>query len=320
VAGGLQCNPYFDQKRFSFKQVSCSTFSFSKPLQVLKGVIPIQKGVRESQKILEEFSPDCVVGFGSFVTLPVLVAALLKKIPLVLHEQNAIPGKVNKLFSRFAHTTATTFPHSHKKIKGRSVEVSFPMRAQSNFSKQECFEYFQLNPEKKTVLIFGGSKGAERLNMLVLEAMKHMENIQILHFAGDDKRAQKVSQFYAEQRIPACVKAFEPFMDRAMRIADMAITRAGAGTISELIEYAVPAMLIPYPYATEAHQERNGAHFVDVVQGGVMHLEPMATSEILRDTFHQLMKKRMQIKQQIQTYKQSSERMRFSQLIKDLVQ
>lgn len=112
VGGGLSKSRYFQRDLFSFEEICCATFSLSKPWKIIQGGKTIFKGLIESRKILREFKPDIVVGFGSFYTLPILIAAIWAKIPIVLHEQNAIPGKVNRLFSRFAKMTAITFPKS----------------------------------------------------------------------------------------------------------------------------------------------------------------------------------------------------------------
>ena len=88
----------------------------------------IVKGILESRRILRTFQPDAVVGFGSFYTLPLLIAAKMAKIPIILHEQNAIPGKVNRLFAPFAAMTAITFPDSAKYLRGKAEQVLFPVR------------------------------------------------------------------------------------------------------------------------------------------------------------------------------------------------
>jgi UDP-N-acetylglucosamine--N-acetylmuramyl-(pentapeptide) pyrophosphoryl-undecaprenol N-acetylglucosamine transferase len=289
AAGGLGCNRYFDRERFAFEELACATFSLSNPLQVLQGCGKIFKGVRQSQRVLRRFAPNLVVGFGSYFTLPLLVAAIIEKIPFILHEQNTIPGKVNRLFSPFAHATAITFPKTRQYLKGkaleRTVEVVFPLREKTSSEKEESWKYFGLTSATPTLLVFGGSQGAAFLNSLFLATARYLPKIQVLHFTGDEKGALEAKKMYLALSIPACVKAFEPYMDRAMQIADFAITRAGAATIAELIEYELPALLIPYPFATDNHQEQNGAHFASLVKGGKMYkeneLEPTLLATII---------------------------------------
>src|ERR1700722_8627470 len=234
VAGGLETNSYFNRGCYSFEEVSCATFSFSKPMQFLQSCIAIYKGVQRSRKIVRRFAPHLVVGFGSFFTLPLLIAALLEKVPIVLHEQNAIPGKVNRLFSLFAHTITITFPMTRGLLKGKAgkgaIEVLFPIRKKSAIKREESWEYFGLSPSIPTLLVFGGSQGAAHLNALFLDALEHLTclSLQVLHFTGTQARAEEAKKRYASKKIDAVVKSFEPHMDRAMQIADFAISRAGA--------------------------------------------------------------------------------------------
>jgi UDP-N-acetylglucosamine--N-acetylmuramyl-(pentapeptide) pyrophosphoryl-undecaprenol N-acetylglucosamine transferase len=323
AAGELKSNRFFDRESFSFEEVDCATFSFTQPLKILKGCCRILKGVRQCQHILRCFNPDLVVGFGSFFTLPVLTAALIEKVPIILHEQNAVLGKVNRLFASFAHKTTITFPKTRDYLKGKalkkSVEVIFPLRKLSTFNQEECWKYFDLEPSKPTLLVFGGSQGATRLNTLVLDAMTQLKNYQVLHFTGNDARSAEAKKRYQDLHIPACVKSFEPFMDRAMRIADYAVTRAGASTIAELIEYELPALLIPYPHATDNHQEKNGAHFVSLVKAGKMYKENELGPALLAETILQQLPCLQAMKKNIASYKKERQAVELAALIEEFV-
>lgn len=322
AAGGLSSNRYFDRKKFAFEQIACATFSFSEPLNVLRGCGKIFKGVRQSQKILRRFAPDLVVGFGSFFTLPLLLAALIEKVPFILHEQNAVPGKVNRLLAPFAQKMTITFPKTVDYLKGRalknSVEVVFPLRKSAVLTPEQCWAYFGLNPLHPTLLIFGGSQGAAYLNKLVLEAMAQLKFCQVLHFTGSEERSAEAKKRYHELKIPACVKAFEPFMDRAMKIADLAVTRAGASTIAELIEYELPALLVPYPHATDHHQEINGAHFVSQVNAGKMYKENELGPALLATTVLQLLPHLQKMKIKITEYKRERKARQLAELIEEI--
>ena len=264
------------------------------------------KGMSESRRVLTKFSPDLVVGFGSFFTFPVLAAAWMKHIPILIHEQNAIPGKVNRLFSSVAITTAITFPYSSSLLKGNSTLVQFPLR--SRFQKDErinkdAWDYFGLTPGRVTLLIFGGSQGANRLNTLFFEAAHLMgDHFQVLHFTGKEESAEMAHALYAKLKIQAYVKPFENRMDLALQVADLAVTRAGAATISELIASETPAILIPFPYATENHQLKNAEYFVHQVGGGHLLLEELTTGSVLAETLkkcidQELKEKRKNIQQ-----------------------
>jgi len=272
-------------------------------MQLFRGGRLIFKGMRQSGKILRSFEPDVVVGFGSFYTLPLLLAAKREKIPIILHEQNAIPGKVNRLFSRFAHATAITFP---VQIHGHTELVRFPLRKQK---EQDPWEYFGLEKGKPTLLVCGGSQGAVRLNELFLEALPRLSGYQVLHFTG--KNSEVHEEDYGG--IAHCVKQFEPNLPLAMQIADLAITRAGASTIAELTETETPAILIPFPYATDNHQEKNAQHFV----GGEVYLEKDLTGEKLAEVITRFPLKEKQ--KQIQEYKRNRNLKHLSDVIQDVI-
>lgn len=281
-----------------------------------KGV-KIIKGFTQSHTIFRQFRPDVVVGFGSFFTLPVLLAALLHKVPIILHEQNAIPGKVNRLFSRFAHTTAITFPESAHYLKGETVEVMFPLREKSRRKEKSPFDYFGLNPNRRILLVFGGSNGATRLNDLFLGSVKNLSpSFQVLHFTGKQLEVEKAKDQYRALGISCCVKAFEPCMDLAMQIADLAVCRAGASTICELIKSETPAILVPFPYATENHQVKNGEHFVKKVGGGTLFLEANLKANQLAIIIKNFFEKELLIKKEnIQFYKKNHHSQKLSDLI-----
>ncbi len=303
VAGGLATNPFFDRERHVFEEISCATFSFSKPFQVLARAPRVFQGARQSLRLIRAFCPDLVVGFGSFYTLPLLLAARWEKIPIVLHEQNAIPGKVNRLFSRAAKVTATTFPGSAKWLKGRTQQVVFPLRESS--IKLSAWDYFGLDPEKKTVLVFGGSQGAHQLNEIFFKALPSLPPIQVLHFVGKHGSVKRAKAHYESNGIAHFVNSFETEMSLAWQIADLALTRAGAGTIAELIESETPALLVPFPKATENHQLLNARYFTEVVKGGELLTEKELQTERFTQSLCDLLENSLaEKKASIQQYKQ----------------
>jgi UDP-N-acetylglucosamine--N-acetylmuramyl-(pentapeptide) pyrophosphoryl-undecaprenol N-acetylglucosamine transferase len=305
VGGGLSQNRFFDGSRFNFEEIHSATFSPSNPLQMFRGGRLIFKGMQRSRKIIRDFAPDVVVGFGSFHTLPLLLAAKQQKIPIILHEQNAVPGKVNRLFSRFAHTTALTFP---VQIRGPTRLVHFPLR--SNHEENDPWEIFGLEKGRPTLLVFGGSQGARRLNELFLEALPHLKEFQVLHFTG--MPIEGIEEHY--KSIPHCVKPFESNLLQAMRIADLAVCRSGASTIAELIETETPAILIPFPYATDNHQEKN-AHFF--TSGQVM-LEKNLSGEKLAKAINTFPIEEK--KSQFRLFKQKRNLMHLSEVIQNFLE
>lgn len=275
VGGGLKENRYFDHQAFPFRTVSCGAFLSKRPSALMGAFANIAKGVWQSCAIIREFHPDVAVGFGSFYAFPPLVAAKIMSVPLVLHEANSIPGKVNRLLSRWATVTGVHFPETAHLLKGHSVEVGLPLRqgfCHATINSADAKTHFGLHPEKLTLLVFGGSQGARSINILVSEALKELkatQAFQVLHLVGDPSMVDQIQDGYLQGGIRACVKPFESRMDIAWNAADVVISRAGAGTIAEQLEFEVPGILIPYPRATDNHQEHNADFMVATVGGAV---------------------------------------------------
>jgi len=277
IGGGLSQNRYFDQKTFSFLEIACSTLSKNQLRRFFQGIGKISKGLWQSYRYLKKFKPHLVVGFGSYHTLPLLAATKLSGIPMILHEQNSVPGKVNRFFSRSAVTTGVYFPQSAQFFKGRTEIVGMPLREgyqNLNLSKSAAKSLYQLDPQRLTLLVFGGSQGAQSVNTLFSESIRFLpteitQGIQILHFTGETANLEEIQKRYHDQGILAVVKTFEPQMDLAWRAADLMISRAGAGTIAEALAFEVPGILIPYPHAMDNHQEKNADFMVDTVKGAI---------------------------------------------------
>lgn len=270
VAGGLSSNRNFDQKNFPFREVACSTLLSRNPVKSLKGMKNLFKGFRQSVAILKQFKPDVVVGFGSFYTASILLAARWLKIPIILHEANSVPGKANRWFSIFASTVALHFPSTAAYFKGKTVEVGLPLRegyALGAVSKEKALAYYGLSPGLQTLLIFGGSQGARAINAMIRQCLPVFQKLglQIIHLTGDLKMAEDLSALYAAHQIQAAVKPFEGHMQMAWSAADGFVGRSGASTIAESIEFEVPGILIPYPHATDNHQEKNADFLIEEV-------------------------------------------------------
>ena len=313
VGGNLNSNVFFDKEKFPYKEVSCG--KFTKKAFFVKGFLHLIKGVLQSLKIIRLFEPDVVVGFGSFYTAPVIIAAKMLSIPIVLHESNTIPGKVTKYFSRISKVTCINFSSTRSYVKGRVVEVGVPLREGFNGSfsfRTQAIKYFNLDPCKFTFLVFGGSQGALKLNMDFTSALMQLKaktkKIQVIHLTGSDSISKEVIKLYEELGIISYVKSFEEKMDLAWSCGDLVISRAGALSIAEQIEFEVPGILIPYPYATDDHQSKNADFMVEEVQGAIKLLEsecePTAFADIINDILANK-EKLIQMKKAIQKYKKN---------------
>lgn len=312
AGGGLCSNRYFQCKGLPFQDISCGTFSLKKPLDSLYNASSILHGLWQSYCLFKDFTPDLIVGFGSHHTLPVLLAAKLRGIPILLHEANRVPGKVNRWLSRYAVATGVHFSDTVPMLQGKVLEVTIPLRdgyQLGTITQRRAREYFQLDPKMLTLLVFGGSQGAHALNRLVSEALLQVDHsgLQVLHFTGDAQAAQQLQNLYDNNKIKALVKAFEARMDIAWQAADVMVSRSGAGSLAEALEFEVPGILIPYPYATDNHQESNANFMVDAVKGAIKRKEKDLTAKLLAQDLQNLLENNHQrlesLQQNIREYK-----------------
>lgn len=289
IGGGLASSRYFDRTAFPFKEVPCSPLLLKNPLKFSKGIYQLYKGTKESFSIIQEFRPDVVVGFGSYYTVSTLLAAKLLKIPIVLHEANSIPGKANQWLAYLADSIALHFPETASFFKKESFEVGLPLRQgyqRSFITKLDAANYYGFSLTRPILLVFGGSQGAKAINLLLSQcsAILASLSVQVIHLCGKEDQVSKIQSQYDVYNIPACVKPFEDKMAIAWRAADVFIGRAGASTIAEALEFEVPGILIPYPYATNGHQEKNADFLVNKIKGAIKLLERDLTPEVLSST------------------------------------
>ncbi len=248
--------------------------------------------IKRAGKIIDDFKPDVVVGTGGYVCGPILLAASLKNIPTLIQEQNAVAGITNKILSKFVTKIAVGSKLALKNFPAaKTVYTGNPIRAEVLTGKREDgLREFNFTGDKPVILISGGSRGARSINLAMIDILKHAENFnaQFLHVTGKgefDSVTEKLG------KIPANVKVV-PYlynMPLAMAMADLAIFRAGATGLAELTARGVPAILIPYPYAAENHQEFNAMELVKV-GAAKMILNKDLTSEILSAQIDELLK------------------------------
>ncbi len=281
AGGGLGKNKYFKRERYLYVEVASSS-----PFQgnIFKAWWNILKGIVQSLKVISKYKPNLVVGFGSFYSFPVLVAAKLKKIPIILFEPNAIPGKVNRLFSRWALLSTLQFKEAAKWMKGKCIEVKMQV-PEKKTERGEAREYFYLDAERFTFLVFGGSQGADSINSLFSQAINLIDlekhKFQVIHITGKAESAEAVRRWYGAQGIHSCVKAFEEQMEKAWSSADYVVCRSGAWTVAEQMAAGVPALFIPFPQATENHQAIN-ARIVETKGGAVTCEESQLNLETMQ--------------------------------------
>lgn len=199
--------------------------------------------------------PAAVIGVGGYASGPAVLAAVLLRIPTLIHEQNAVPGLTNRWLAPFVDQIAVSFPGTETHFKGRGVVTGNPVREM----------FFRIpryagGSERLKILIFGGSRGARSLNAAAVASLGLLsgleDRISIVHQTGESDLAT-ARDAYARSGLDATVLPFLDDMPARLQEADLAVTRAGAGTVFELAAAGRASVLIPYPFAAGAHQEKN---------------------------------------------------------------
>jgi UDP-N-acetylglucosamine--N-acetylmuramyl-(pentapeptide) pyrophosphoryl-undecaprenol N-acetylglucosamine transferase len=290
----LSSNAYFEKTQFAFRDISSATPFGKNLLKAFRSFFSLLKGIRESYTLISEQRPDLVVGFGSFHCFPVLFAAARKKVPILLFESNRIPGKVIKFFSKNALFTAVYFPDAKEQLAGKTIEVEIPANAEARqrIDAKGAREALGLKADLPTLLIFGGSQGAKSINQHIIELLpllkKENLSFQLIHLTGNDETAERIAQLCRTLNIPCHVKKFEKKMNLVWSAADVAICRSGAMTISELIHFEVPSILVPYPFLKDQHQLANALFIEKKVGGGLHFPERNISTSALAETVKRL--------------------------------
>ncbi|MFH1562407.1 MAG: undecaprenyldiphospho-muramoylpentapeptide beta-N-acetylglucosaminyltransferase [Nitrospirota bacterium] len=249
---------------FNFKGVDVQ--GWTGKMGILKFITKLIVGVFLGIKYIREFRPDVVIGMGGFASVPTVLAAVLLKVPTLIHEQNTIPGKANRLLAKLVNKVAISFLDSKQFLPAKKIELTGnPIRGQmGNIPKRVALDKLGLDTDKFTLLIFGGSKGAHRINEVMSQTIRLLpeDKIQVIWATGEKDYAQ-IKELTEKLQIKTVVKEFFFEMALGYAASDLVICRAGATTLAEIITCNLPAILIPYPYATDNHQEYNAKLLVE---------------------------------------------------------
>jgi UDP-N-acetylglucosamine--N-acetylmuramyl-(pentapeptide) pyrophosphoryl-undecaprenol N-acetylglucosamine transferase len=215
------------------------------------------------------FMPDAVFSKGGYASVPVAVAAWIYQIPILIHESDIMPGLANQIISRLADRVAVSFPGSEKFFNERKIFLSGnPIRRElTGGSREEAIRIFSLSPDKKTILVMGGSQGARVINHALLQILqKALKRWQIIHLTGKNEYNSVVHEA-AEHGIKSGREGYHPFpflgeeLPHAFAAADLVISRAGANAVTEIAANEKPAILIPLEGSANNHQEQNAFAF-----------------------------------------------------------
>ncbi|GFH40687.1 undecaprenyldiphospho-muramoylpentapeptide beta-N-acetylglucosaminyltransferase [Pseudolactococcus insecticola] len=231
----------------------------------VKTVYKFLKSVKDAKKIIKSFAPDVVIGTGGYVAGPVVYAAAGLKIPTIIHEQNSIPGVTNKFLSRYVTRVALAFQEAGAFFPSAKTVFTGNPRAQEVADLVETgnvLSQYDLVANKKTVVIFGGSRGALKINTAVVEALPELakKTYQILYASGeiyfnDDEFSETFAKYNQADNIK--IVPYIKNMVEVLNDADLILSRAGATTLAEITALGLPSILVPSPYVTADHQTKN---------------------------------------------------------------
>lgn len=221
----------------------------------------LAKAVLQARRLLKRFGADVVVGFGGYVSLPVYLAAAMGRVPIVIHEQNAVPGLANKVAARFTNNVVVSFPNTqlpHARYLGLPVRAAIAELDRAG-ERAAARMALGLDSSRATLLVSGGSQGARRINVATKQALPRLlaAGVQVLHVLGAKNMTADISPMTdSETGAKYLPVAYVDRIEQAYAAADFMIGRAGAGTVAETAIVGLPALFVPLPHGN-GEQARN---------------------------------------------------------------
>ncbi|OGV97306.1 MAG: undecaprenyldiphospho-muramoylpentapeptide beta-N-acetylglucosaminyltransferase [Nitrospinae bacterium RIFCSPLOWO2_02_FULL_39_110] len=284
---------------FKIKYIYAEGFTGKGVFKKIKSISKTPAGTFQSMMILNSFKPDIVIGVGGYAFGPVGMAALFlarlkpRTTKLVIQEQNLFPGLTNRVLGRFADLIFTSFEGSEKFFMGRKIYFTGnPVRKEiADLKSRIVNNQSSIVNRQFTILVFGGSQGAHRINLAMIDSLKSLTKVRdslfIIHQTGE-KDFEFVKKAYEENKFNGEVVPFIYDMADVYRRADLLICRSGATTLSEITACGKAAILIPFPFAVNNHQEMNALALKEH-NAAEMILEKELHGELLADMILSLM-------------------------------
>jgi len=248
--------------RYNINYISIASIKPRLDFKNFIALLNFLKGSCESIIILLKFRPCAVVGFGSLASIPMVIFAWLLGMKTLIHEQNVIPGRANRLLVKFVDKIALSFAETQAYLKDYKRKIAVtgnPIRAGLiRVDKNKALDFFNLNSGKFTILVTGGSQASHRINFGFLRAMSAIPDksiFQVIHLAGNSD-IDLLDNAYRDLNIDARLFNFLEPMHYAYSASDLVVSRGGATTIAEIMFFKMPAIIVPYPYAYK-HQAAN---------------------------------------------------------------
>ncbi|HEU4416660.1 MAG TPA: undecaprenyldiphospho-muramoylpentapeptide beta-N-acetylglucosaminyltransferase [Candidatus Angelobacter sp.] len=291
TARGME-NRLVPQAGFGLMRVKVGALKNVSAITRMRTLFDLPRAVVDARKIIKVFAPDVVVGVGGYASGPAMAAAVLMRIPTLAFEPNYVPGFANKIVGHRVSAAAVHFEQTQKYFNNPQV-VGVPVRS-------EFFKVPAAVPNRPpTLLIFGGSQGAQAINQAMTaaapEVLRQIPALRIIHQTGE-RDYNDVLAAYAKSGIQAEVSAFIDDMPAAFAQADLLLCRSGASTVAEITAAGKPAIFVPFPRAADDHQRRNAEA---IVQGGaaIMVAQSELTPERLAQVVTELFGDRKRLKE-----------------------
>ncbi|QDQ42647.1 undecaprenyldiphospho-muramoylpentapeptide beta-N-acetylglucosaminyltransferase [Methylacidiphilum kamchatkense] len=230
--------------------------------KIISFSIKLFDGYKKCRSIFLSFKPDLILAFGGFISALPLFMGANRKLPMLIHEANAVPGLVTRLFSNRADFLLLGMEECEVSLSpDKKIFTGIPIRKElSRLPRNEACQRTGLEPSRKTLFVFGGSQGASGINRLMLQLLplwiEQKETIQFIHLTGPNDY-EDCLKAYSSYGYRVVVEPFSHRMNLYYSLADLVISRAGAMTLTEICAFGLPSILIPYPYAAHDHQTKN---------------------------------------------------------------
>ncbi|MBI5417221.1 undecaprenyldiphospho-muramoylpentapeptide beta-N-acetylglucosaminyltransferase [Candidatus Poribacteria bacterium] len=253
---------------WTYRTISISGMPRKISLKWISFLLKLFYSIIQAIFIIMKEKPDVIVGTGAYISVPIILAGKLFGKPEIILEQNIYPGLASRTLGHMVNCITISFEETIKYLpKGKCILTGNPVRPEiiSRTRKDACAA-LNLDINKKTILIFGGSQGAHKINTTCIEMKNILESfsdkIQLILITGDND-FKEVATAYENIKLKTLVAPFLYNMEDALAAADLVISRSGATTLAEITVKGLPSILIPYPYATDDHQTKNARFLVN---------------------------------------------------------
>lgn len=268
--------------QYNIKYIPIEIYGLTKNIiHDIKNIYLIKKNINKMIKLMKEFKPDIVLCIGGYVTFPVIIAAKKLGIKIFMHEQNAIPGKVNRLTEKYASLIGVSFKESIKYFKNKNVFYSGnPTSSRALKINKISKESLGFNKNKKLIVMVAGSLGSSSVNSKCIDFLKKVQNkeYQVLYITGKNYYNDFTKEKFSDNVI---IKPYIDNLPGVLKDASLLISRAGASTIAEILALNIPSILIPSPYVANNHQYFNALDIKNNNCGMMLEEKDFTTEKLI---------------------------------------